>query len=69
MISRYSKVSRVTIHKQFSSKEVLFRAFIKNFLIDKDGIVQTAYYGKDEGDHLDFEKIKAFQNNKFPITS
>ena len=32
MISRYSGVSRVTIHKQFTSKEVLFRAVVQNYL-------------------------------------
>jgi len=31
-----------------------------DFLIDRDGIIRTAYYGKDEGDHLSFEKVKAF---------
>lgn len=31
-----------------------------DFLIDRNGLIQEAYYGKDEGDHLDFEKIKAF---------
>ena len=36
MISRYSNVSRVTIHKQFSSKEVLFREFIRTFLEKSD---------------------------------
>lgn len=41
MISRYSKVSRVTIHKQFSSKEILFRAFIQNFLLEKDVQIQA----------------------------
>ncbi|MCF2947387.1 TetR/AcrR family transcriptional regulator [Paraglaciecola aquimarina] len=41
MISRYSKVSRVTIHKQFSSKEDLFRAFIENFLLEKDTEIQA----------------------------
>jgi thioredoxin-dependent peroxiredoxin len=30
------------------------------FLIDRDGLIQVAYYGKDEGDHMDFEKIKEF---------
>lgn len=33
-----------------------------DFLVDKNGLIQTAYYGKDEGDHLDFETIKAFSN-------
>ncbi|MEP2653235.1 MAG: TetR/AcrR family transcriptional regulator [Paraglaciecola sp.] len=40
MISRYSGVSRVTIHKQFSSKEELFRATIENFLLEKDTEIQ-----------------------------
>lgn len=31
-----------------------------DFLIDREGIIQTAYYGKDEGDHLPFEQVKAF---------
>ncbi|MGJ8679547.1 TetR/AcrR family transcriptional regulator [Paraglaciecola sp.] len=48
MISRYSNVSRVTIHKQFSSKEVLFRAFIQNFLREKDD--QLKSYISSPGD-------------------
>ncbi|MCJ8319388.1 MAG: redoxin domain-containing protein [Colwellia sp.] len=31
-----------------------------DLLVDKDGIVVKAYYGKDEGDHLAFEDVKAF---------
>ena len=31
-----------------------------DFLIDKHGIIQHAYYGNDQGDHLSFEDIKAF---------
>ncbi len=31
-----------------------------DFLIDKNGIIQVAYYGNDEGDHLPFEQVKAF---------
>lgn len=31
-----------------------------DFLVDRDGIIQTAYYAKDEGDHLDIEQVKAF---------
>ena len=30
------------------------------FLVDREGIIQLAYYGADEGDHLDFEEVKAF---------
>ncbi len=31
-----------------------------DFLIDSNGIVQIAYYGKDEGDHLPFDQVKRF---------
>jgi peroxiredoxin len=31
-----------------------------NFLVDENGVIQNAYYGKDEGDHLPFERVKAF---------
>lgn len=34
-----------------------------DFLIDRDGNIKTAHYGKDEGDHLSFDKIKAFANS------
>ena len=34
-----------------------------DFLIDREGNIKTAYYGKDEGDHLPFDKIKAFSNS------
>ncbi len=31
-----------------------------DFLIDEHGVIQTAYYGRDEGDHLSFEDVKKF---------
>ena len=31
-----------------------------DFLVDGNGVIQTAYYGKDEGDHLPFEQVKPF---------
>ena len=31
-----------------------------DFLIDQEGIIRTAYYGKDEGDHLSLEQVKSF---------
>lgn len=31
-----------------------------DFLVDEHGVIHTAYYGKDEGDHLPFERVKAF---------
>ena len=31
-----------------------------DFLVDADGIIRTAYYGQDEGDHLPIEQVKAF---------
>ncbi len=30
------------------------------FLVDREGIIQRAYYAKDEGDHMPFEDLKAF---------
>lgn len=35
-----------------------------DFLIDREGIIQTAYYGRDEGDHLPFNIIKEFSIKK-----
>jgi len=33
-----------------------------DFLIDRHGIIQVAYYGEDEGDHLPFDRVKAFSH-------
>lgn len=33
-----------------------------DFLIDENGVVKTAYYGKFIGDHLSLERINAFLN-------
>jgi peroxiredoxin Q/BCP len=35
-----------------------------DFLIDENGVIQTAYYGEDEGDHLSFELVKMFSLKK-----
>lgn len=35
-----------------------------DFLVDETGMIHTAYYGKDEGDHLPFERVKAFALNE-----
>lgn len=35
------------------------------FLVDKHGVIQKVYYGKDEGDHLAFEKIKIFSHQNY----
>ena len=31
-----------------------------DFLIDEAGVIRTAHYGRDEGDHLPFEAVLAF---------
>lgn len=31
-----------------------------DFLVDETGVIRTAYYGKDEGDHLPFDRLRAF---------
>ncbi len=33
-----------------------------DFLIDRDGVIQVAHYGADEGDHLPFDTVKAFSH-------
>lgn len=35
-----------------------------NFLVDETGMIHTAHYGKDEGDHLPFERVKAFSRRE-----
>ena len=35
-----------------------------DLLVDEDGVVQVAHYGKDEGDHLPFDEIKQFSHEK-----
>lgn len=37
-----------------------------DFLIDERGIIQAAHYGKDEGDHLLFDKVRAFSQGEVP---
>ncbi|MBI1283343.1 MAG: redoxin domain-containing protein [Thiobacillus sp.] len=31
-----------------------------DFLVDEQGVIRHAYYGKDEGDHLPFDEVKQF---------
>jgi peroxiredoxin Q/BCP len=31
-----------------------------DFLVDRDGIIQVAHYGGDEGEHLPFDSVKEF---------
>jgi peroxiredoxin Q/BCP len=31
-----------------------------DFLIDREGVIQVAHYGNDEGDHLPFDSVKEF---------
>jgi len=35
-----------------------------DILVDERGIVQSAYYGKDEGDHMPFSQIREFAEAK-----
>ena len=34
-----------------------------DFLVDENGVIDTISYGKDSGDHMPFERIKAFSVN------
>jgi peroxiredoxin Q/BCP len=31
-----------------------------DFLVDREGVIQVAHYGEDEGDHLSFDTVKEF---------
>lgn len=35
-----------------------------DFLVDRNGIIREAFYGRDEGDHLDFEHIRQFAHSQ-----
>lgn len=39
-----------------------------DFLIDEEGVVRVAYYGKDIGDHLPIERIEAWLDVRRPPT-
>ncbi len=47
MVSRYAGISRVTIHKQFKSKEVLFRAVVKKYFQQNYALIVN-YTSSDE---------------------
>jgi len=38
-----------------------------DFLIDEKGVIQSAYYGKDEGDHIPFHLVKQFSQHRGEI--
>lgn len=48
MISRYVKISRVTIHKQFKSKEALFRAVVEKHITENHE--RLRHYEQSSGD-------------------
>lgn len=37
-----------------------------SFLVDEQGVIQRAYYGRDEGDHLSFDEIREFAHHGAP---
>lgn len=40
-----------------------------DFLIDENGIIQTIYYGRDEGDHIPMHLIKQFAQRRGELES
>jgi len=48
MIGRYANISRVTIHKQFKSKEDLFRSVIVKYIADSNEFIER--YTQSKGD-------------------
>jgi len=51
MIARYAEISRVTIHKQFRTKEALFRAVVEKYIDDNNVLLQE--YSHSTGDFWD----------------
>lgn len=41
-----------------------FTTMPADFLVDEAGVVQTAYYGRDEGDHLGFDVVVKFSRGE-----
>ena len=39
-----------------------------DLLVDRQGIIREAYYGRDEGDHLNFERIRRFARQQTEST-
>ena len=48
MIARYAEISRVTIHKQFKSKEALFRAVVEKHINENNVLLEK--YTQSIGD-------------------
>lgn len=48
MIGRYAGISRVTIHKQFKSKEDLFRAVIEKYIAEKNEFLECYIHSKGD---------------------
>jgi len=38
-----------------------------DLLVDENGIIQHAHYGRDEGDHIAFDTIKAFADGQLTV--
>ncbi len=64
MITRFPTMMKGILkgHIPFPIKGNLF-TMPADFLVDRDGLIHTAYYGIDEGDHLPIEQIKEFLGN------
>jgi len=35
-----------------------------DFLVNEDGVIEAAHYGKDEGDHIPIELVKQFSRGR-----
>ncbi|MBI5460941.1 MAG: AhpC/TSA family protein [Gammaproteobacteria bacterium] len=59
---RFPSVLRAMLLKGFlpSSFQGRLTTLPAEFLVDEQGVIREAYYGKDIGDHLPFEQVKAF---------
>ncbi len=62
MLTRMPSLLRATLVKGYLPLVIKgsLTTMPADFLVDENGVIRTAYYGKDEGDHLPFEQVKAF---------
>ena len=59
MVSRYAGISRVTIHKQFKSKELLFRAVVEKHFQQHNILISV--YSKSEINFWQETKVLTIQ--------
>ena len=59
---RFPSVLRAVVFERYlpTSFQGHLATLPADFLVDERGVIRRAYYGRDIGDHLPFEQVKAF---------